>query len=151
MTRLNLFWFNWCRKLCSGTTCPIVFTHYDSRIAGIYSMIPMSHQFLNIQENSFFCLYFRCKQWQQDAISRMFRNKKNIVKSASSCCCCRLHLAAAETCSFRWNYTIIQFASSCFVTSWKCFNVVIIDNNRIAFKDFQQSKLLADACEIFIG
>ena len=44
-----------------------------------------------------------------------------------------------------------QFASSCFETSWKCLNVVIIENNGTAFKDFQQSKLLADPCKIFIG
>ena len=145
MTRLNLFWFNWCRKLCSGTTCPIVFTHYNSRIAGIYSMIPMSHEFLNIQENSFYCLHFRCKQWQQDAISRMFRNKKNIVKSASSCCCCRLHLAAAETCSFKWNYTIIQF-SICKQLLWNKLEVLECCNNRKQWNCFQGLSAVEAAC-----
>ena len=41
MTRLNLFWFNWCRKLCSGTTCPAVFTQYNSRIIATVRFVPV--------------------------------------------------------------------------------------------------------------
>ena len=116
----------------------------------------MSHRFLNIQENSFYCLHFRCKHcWQQDASSRMFRNKKIIVKSATSCCCCcGLHLAAAETCSFKWNYTIIQL-SICKQLVLNKLEVLECCNNRKQWNCFQglsavKSKLLTDACWIFI-